>query len=311
MKINSYNISVIIPVYNSEASLSELCGRLNTVLAEITDKYEIILVNDDSQDSSGDVISQLSKKNERINGIHLMKNYGQHNALLCGIRDAKYELVVTLDDDLQNPPEEIPKMLDKLGQGYDVVYGLPEKEQHGLFRDLASKISKITLKTVMGAESASHVSTFRIFYTQLREAFKHYSGSFVSIDVLLTWGTDRFASTPVKHNPRERGKSNYTLRKLIVHALNMITGFSILPLKIASMIGFVFAFFGFCILVFVIVQYFLIGTPVQGFPFLASIVAIFSGVQLLAIGIIGEYLARMYFRSMEKPVYAIRKLKNL
>ena len=163
----------------------------------------------------------------------------------------------------------------------------------------------------MGAESASHVSTFRIFYTQLREAFKHYSGSFVSIDVLLTWGTDRFASTPVKHNPRERGKSNYTLRKLIVHALNMITGFSILPLKIASMIGFVFAFFGFCILVFVIVQYFLIGTPVQGFPFLASIVAIFSGVQLLAIGIIGEYLARMYFRSMEKPVYAIRKLKNL
>ena len=103
-----------------------------------------------------------------------MRNYGQHNALLCGIRYANYELIVTLDDDLQNPPEEISKMLDKLKQGYDVVYGTPEKDQHGLFRNLASKISKIALKTTMGAESASHVSTFRVFYTELRETFNNY-----------------------------------------------------------------------------------------------------------------------------------------
>ena len=126
-------ISAVIPVYNSEDSLIELCERLHTVLLEISERSEIILVNDGSKDSSGEIIDKLSKEFEWVKGIQLMRNYGQHNALLCGIRNAKYELIVTLDDDLQNPPEEIPKMLDKLNQGYDVGYGAPEKNSMDCF----------------------------------------------------------------------------------------------------------------------------------------------------------------------------------
>ena len=140
----------------------------------------------------------------------------------------------------------------------------------------------------------------------LRTAFSNYHGVFVSIDVLLTWGTKRFAAISVEHNSRRIGQSNYTLGKLITHAFNMMTGFSVLPLQFASLIGFVFTFFGLVVLVYVLINYFIGSQRVQGFPFLASIIAIFSGAQLFALGIIGEYLARMHFRVMDKPPYVIR-----
>ena len=301
--MNKRSISVIVPVYNSEQTLVALHKRLNSVCTKLAGEFEIIFVNDGSIDNSWEEIKNLEEKNPSVVGVNLMKNFGQHNALLCGIRKAKYELIATLDDDLQNPPEELPKLIEKLNEDFDVVYGKPEKEQHGLFRNISSVITKIALKTTMGVENAKNVGAFRVFRTQLREAFKQYSGSFISIDVLLTWGTNRFTAVPVKIDDRQFGRSNYTFSKLFVHALNMITGFSVLPLQIASMLGFIFAFFGLSILIYVIVQYLLVGTPVQGFPFLASIISVFSGVQLLAIGIIGEYLARMYFRAIDKPQY--------
>ena len=305
--MNKRSISIIVPVYNSQQTLVALHKRLNSVFTKLAGEFEIIFVNDGSVDNSWEEIKILEEKNPSVIGVNLMKNFGQHNALLCGIRKAKYELIATLDDDLQNPPEELPKLIEKLNEDFDVVYGKPEKEQHGLFRNISSVITKIALKTTMGVENAKNVGAFRVFRTQLREAFKQYSGSFISIDVLLTWRTNRFTAVPVKIDDRQFGRSNYTFSKLFVHALNMITGFSVLPLQIASMLGFIFAFFGLSILIYVIVQYLLVGTPVQGFPFLASIISVFSGVQLLAIGIIGEYLARMYFRAMDKPQYLIKK----
>ncbi len=235
-----------------------------------------------------------------------MRNYGQHNALLCGIRASQYDVIVTVDDDLQHPPEEIPKLLAKLAQGFDVVYGTPEREEHGFLRDLASLTTKMALQNVMGASIARQVSAFRAFRAEVAGAFSHYEGSFVSIDVLLTWGTNRFAAVPVVHEPRKQGASGYTFRKLITHAMNMMTGFTTLPLQIASLVGFVFTFFGFCVLAYVLVRYFTHGDPVPGFPFLASIVAVFSGAQLFALGIIGEYLARMHLRSLQKPPYVVR-----
>jgi undecaprenyl-phosphate 4-deoxy-4-formamido-L-arabinose transferase len=236
----------------------------------------------------------------------LSRNFGQHNALLCGIRAAQGEAVVTIDDDLQHPPEEIPKLVDKLNEGYDVVYGTPQFQQHGLWRNLASRLTKLALQGVMGAETARHVSAFRAFYAQIRDAFVNYKSPFVSIDVLLTWGTKRFAAVPIRHDPRYSGKSNYTFRKLVVQALNMMTGFSTLPLQIASLVGFIFTVFGFGVFVYVIGRYLVMGYSVPGFPFLASIIAIFSGVQLFTLGIIGEYLARMHFRSMERPPYVVK-----
>jgi len=163
------------------------------------------------------------------------------------------------------------------------------------------------LQSAMGSETARVVSAWRVFRTQLRDAFADYHGPFVSVDVLLTWGTTNFGSVRVRYDPRTIGKSNYNFRKLVRHAMNMMTGFSVLPLQLASIIGFFFTLFGIGVLVYVLGRYFISGTSVAGFPFLASIIAIFSGAQLFALGIIGEYLARMHFRTMDKPTYTIRE----
>jgi len=299
-------LSIVIPVYRSGEILPELCRRLESVLENIAGKYELILVNDDSPDQSWDVICRLGRQYGWVRPIDLMRNFGQHNALLCGIRAARYDVIVTMDDDLQHPPEEIPKLIAVLSQGYDVVYGTPEHEAHGLFRNLASVISKIALQNAMGAEIAGRVSAFRVFRTEVASAFGDYAGSFVSIDVLLTWGTSHFAASVVHHEPRKQGTSGYTFRKLITHAINMMTGFTTLPLQFASLMGFGFTLFGILVLGYVLLRYFLRGSPVPGFPFLASIIAIFSGAQLFALGIIGEYLARMHFRTMQKPPYVVR-----
>lgn len=298
-------VSVIVPVYNSEGSLPLLVERLGRVLEPDRELGELILVNDGSRDRSWDVIEDLVTRYPWIRGINLMRNFGQHNALLCGIRAARCAVIVTLDDDLQTPPEEIPRLLAELDKGHDVVYGTPEKQAHGLLRGLASSFTKLALQSAMGAKTARQVSAFRAFRTHLRDAFRSYSGPFVSIDVLLTWGTRNFSAVLVRNDPRTIGVSNYTVGKLIAHAMNMMTGFSTVPLQVASVIGFIFTFFGFVVLCYVIGRYFIQGGSVPGFPFLASVIAIFSGAQLFALGIIGEYLARMHFRMMDRPSYAV------
>jgi len=299
-------LSIVVPVYNSEEALPRLIERLGPALSALDTPYEAILVNDGSPDGSWEVVRKLAAERSWVRGICMMRNYGQHNVLLAGIRAARYATVVTVDDDLQHPPEEISRLLAKLAEGYDVVYGTPEKETHGFLRDLASVITKIALQSAMGAESARNVSAFRAFRTKLREAFPTYRSPYVSIDVLLTWGTTRFAAVRVRHDERRFGQSSYTVGKLIRHALNMMTGFSVLPLQLASVIGFLFSLFGLGILAYVLGRYLLYGTSVAGFPFLASIIAIFSGAQLFALGIMGEYLARMHFRIMDRPSYAVK-----
>lgn len=305
------SISVVVPVYNSQTTLGKLVDRLLPILTEAAQAYELILVNDDSKDESWSTVENLVMIYPWIRGINLMRNYGQHNALLAGIRAAQHDIIVTLDDDLQNPPEEIPKLLEKLDEGFDVVYGTPERQQHGFWRDMASTITKLGLQGAMGAQNARHVSAFRAFRTQIREAFSNYQSPFVSIDVLLTWGTTRFSAVVVRSDPRLVGQSNYTFRKLAAHALNMMTGFSTWPLQVASLVGFGFTLFGFAVLAYVVGRYLLSGYSVPGFPFLASVIAIFSGAQLFALGIIGEYLARMHFRTMGRPSSTIRESTGL
>lgn len=304
------SISVVIPVYKAELSLPELYRQLIPAMEALTDRFEVIMVEDCGGDHSWDIIREMASKDERVRGIKLSRNYGQHNALLCGIRAARFGIIVNMDDDLQHPVSEIPLLLDKLAQGYDVVYGAPNQEQHGLLRNMASRLTKLALQSAMGVEAARNVSAFRMFRTPLREAFVDYRSPSVSIDVLLTWATSNFAAVQVQHAPRMAGDSNYTLRKLTTHAFNLMTGFSTMPLKIASLVGFIFTLFGFGVLAWVMGRYFITGGSVPGFPFLASIIAIFSGAQLFALGIIGEYLARMHFRTMDRPTYVVQKQCN-
>ncbi len=306
MNASAPSLSVVVPVYNSATILPELLRRLEPVLAAAASRFEILLVDDDSRDASWPTIEQLAAEHPAVRGFSLTRNYGQHNALLSGILEARYDVVVTLDDDLQHPPEEIPKLLATLAGGCDVVYGSPLQEQHGWLRDVASQITKLALQSAMGAETARKVSPFRAFRTGLRDAFRDYRSPYVSIDVLLTWGTTRFAAVPVRHEPRRSGASNYSFGKLVTHAINMATGFSVVPLRLASLVGFAFTFFGTGVLAYVLGRFFLEGASVPGFPFVASVIAIFSGAQLFALGIIGEYLARMHFRMMGRPSFTVR-----
>jgi|WetSurSiteA1Bulk_404760.scaffolds.fasta_scaffold41489_2 glycosyltransferase involved in cell wall biosynthesis len=303
----SDSVSVVIPVYNGGFTLPELVHRLRLSLDKAVPTYEIILVNDGSHDDSWEQILSLARQFDCIRGIDLMRNYGQHNALLAGIRQARHEVIVTLDDDLQNPPEEIPKLLDRLGEEFDIVYGTPAEEKHSALRNVASRITKLALQTTMGAETASKVSAFRAFRTRVRDGFADFGGPFVCLDVLLTWSTARFTSVEVRHQSREAGKSNYTVGKLMMHAINMITGFSSLPLRLASIIGFAAVLFGLVVIAYVLGRVMLFGSSVPGFPFLASIITIFAGTQLFALGVIGEYLARVHFRAMKRPSYVIRQ----
>ena len=227
------SISVVVPVYGSEKTIGALADRLALALPHLASSYEAIFVNDGSRDNSWTEIQRAASVHPWVRGICLMRNYGQHNALLCGIRAARNELVVTMDDDLQHPPEEIAKMLGCLGPEVDVVYGTPQVEQHGLWRDMASLVTKLVLQSVTGSEVARNMSAFRIFRTSLRDAFADYRSPQLSIDVLLTWGTTRFAATPVAHQPRKAGESNYTFTSLMSHAINMFTGYSTAPLRVA------------------------------------------------------------------------------
>jgi undecaprenyl-phosphate 4-deoxy-4-formamido-L-arabinose transferase len=298
-------ISVVIPVYNSAMILPELVERLGLVLPRMHENFEVVLVNDGSRDGSWRVIENLSDKYEWVRGLCLMRNYGQHNALLAGIRSANFDSMVTIDDDLQHPPEQIPQILQKLADDFDVVYGVPVEEPHGFFRGIASRLIKISLRYALGAEAARNVSAFRAFRTKLREGFKDFNSPFVSIDVLLTWSSRRFTAVKVPHLARKAGVSNYNFFRLLQHAITLMTGFSVFPLQFASLLGFLITVFGFIIFLYVLINYLIHGSGVAGFPFLASIIAIFSGAQMFTLGIIGEYLARMHFRLMDRPVYVV------
>ena len=298
-------VSVVVPVYQSVDSLSVLVSRVRAVLGEQVE-YEIVMVDDGSAPRTWATVQQLSTEHPEVVGVRLSRNYGQHNALVAGLRQARFATCVTIDDDLQNPPEEIPLLLAHLdAEGLDVVYGVPDQVEQTLWRRLSGRISRRAMRTVLGMTSAPDVSSFRAFHTRLRDAFSGPLGTNVSLDALLSWGTTRFGSVPVSHDPRTEGTSNYTFSSLLRFAVDTTTGYSAVPLQIASITGLVTAVFGVVVLLWVVLRPLLTGESVPGFPFLASTIAIFSGVQLFTLGIIGEYLARMHFRVMSKPTYVV------
>jgi len=298
-------VSVVIPVYRAAATLRDLYGQLSIAMPQIAPAFEIIFVEDCGGDESWSIIAELAQADERVSGIRMSRNYGQHNVLLCGIRAARYDVIVTMDDDLQHPVSEIAPLVAALGPDVDVVYGAPQSEPHGFLRNVASRLTKWALASAMGAETARSVSALRAFRTRLRDGFDEYRSPTVSIDVLLTWSTSRFAVVKVRHDPRSVGVSGYSLPRLIRHAITLMTGFSTLPLQISSFIGFALVLFGASILLYVGISFLISSSEVPGFAFLASIIAIFSGAQLFALGILGEYLARMHFRVMDRPTYVV------
>lgn len=298
------NLSIVVPVYRGETLIEPLVSQINSTLPAFTDQYEIILVNDGSPDDSWAVIQRLSQQYPCVRGIRMMRNYGQHNATLCGVRAARYEVTVTMDQDSQHPPEEIPRLLKKLSEGFDVVYGSPRRLPQSLWRNIMTAGIKWILAKVIGLPAVRNVSAFRAFRTQLRDAFINFQSPSLILDVLLSWGTMRFTSVDVNIGHAQR--TNYSFKMLVRAAMLILIGYSTLPLRFASWVGFMMTLFGIGVFIYVLVIYFTAGS-LPGFPFLASIIALFSGAQLFGLGIFGEYLARMFDRSMDKPSYVIHE----
>jgi undecaprenyl-phosphate 4-deoxy-4-formamido-L-arabinose transferase len=299
-------ISVVIPAYKSAATLPELVRELHRCVQPLVDQFEIVIVDDGSGDDTWATIEELAEHHESVRGLQLLRNYGQHNALLAGIREARLPLVLTMDDDLQHPPGEVSKLLEALRPEVDLVYGRPEQERQSAMRNLASRFSKWAMATSLGPDVYPRSGAFRLFRRQLVAATSEVHDPSLSIDVLLSWATNRIVDVPVEHRDRTVGRSGYSLRRLLRHMANMVTGYSTRPLRMVSLFGVLTAFLGFALLLYVIVRFVVSGSDVAGFTFLAATVTLFSGVQLLSLGVLGEYLSRVHFRSMGKPVYVIR-----
>ena len=213
--------SVVIPVYNSEKTLVELHSRLAGVMSGMEGGYEIILVDDGSRDGSWAVMANLSSEDDGVKAIRLAGNFSQHNALLCGFRHARGEYVITLDDDLQNPPEEIPKLVERLMEGYDAVYGVWEKSYQPLHRRLISIIGRRILSLVTGID-ATGLTTFRAIRRPVVDAVLAFESRYVNLGAYISLSSKKTASVKVKHQPRREGGSNYTLGKLLEFAFTFI-----------------------------------------------------------------------------------------
>ena len=304
-----------MPCYRSESTIPVLVSRLESALSSLVaegmlEDYEVVLVVDGSPDRVAEVAMSLRESNERIRVIELVRNFGQHNALIAGIRAASNETIVTLDDDLQHRPEEIHKLLRALvDRAVDLVYAVPEVEEHGVARSAVSRLVKASLAMV-GVPNAKYVGAFRAFRTELRDGFATVADPHVNLDVLLSWVTTRVSSVSVQMDRRSGDRSTYSVRALIRHTMNMVVGYGVLPLRLATWLGFACALLGLFLLAFVLIQFFTNVTTVPGYTTIVALISLFAGAQMMTIGIIGEYLGRQHSRSMQRPMYVIRAAKE-
>jgi undecaprenyl-phosphate 4-deoxy-4-formamido-L-arabinose transferase len=301
-------LSVVIPVYRSAATLRQLVDCLLPVLDATGMKYEIVFAEDGSPDDSWKVLSELQAENpDSIVAIQLMRNFGQHNALMCGFRHARGRFVVTMDDDLQNPPREIPKLLEKIQEGnYDVVYGQYIEKKHQPWRNLGSLTVNKFYRLVFRSDIA--VTSFRIIRKETLDAILSYDLNFTFVDGLLAWNTRRIGSVLVDHEPRQEGRSGYSLWKLLTLALNLFTNFSLLPLQVVSALGLFCALVG-ALVGFYYLIFFLLGRiEVPGYASTIVAILMLGGCQLLALGIMGEYLGRLHLNVNRKPQYTERQI---
>lgn len=304
LPILSIMYSVVIPVYNSEKTIIELHKRIKQTFDEIKADFEIVFIDDNSKDNSWQVLTELAENNKNIQAIQLMRNFGQHNALMCGFHYARGNFIITMDDDLQNPPEEIHKLIAKLDEGFDLVYGTYLEKKHSRLRNLGSLFVQMLYKKTFGLKNT--ISPFRIISGQVIEKILSYDSNFVFLDGLLAWNTSRINTVYVQHQNRKDGKSGYTLRKLISLSVNMAANFSIIPLQLASLIGFLFSIIGFLMAVIFFIKKLVFDIPVTGYTSLIVAITIFAGIQLMTLGLIGEYIGRIHINVNKKPQFAIR-----
>lgn len=297
--------TIVIPVYNSGTTLRPLIDRIVAVLARQNAPYEIIMVEDNGSDDSWDIMKSLLPLYPQLRLFKLTRNFGQHNALMCGFAQSRGEFIITIDDDLQNPPEEITKLISKINDGYDVVYGVATLKKHHPVRNIGSFLVRQMYKTIF--KSTVNLTAFRIIRGSIIKGILAYNKNFTFIDGLIAWHTSNISEVEVHHASRSNGLSGYSVRKLLSLAMNMFTNFSIIPLQLVSFLGIFFASVGFSLSLVYLLKYLIWGVPVPGFTSVIIGITMFSGVQMLSLGLIGEYLGRIHLNINSKPQYFIRE----
>lgn len=308
------SLSVVIPVYNGAATIAPLVERTIATLRPNLESLEVVLVNDGSRDETDGVIRNLIKgrHGSLIKYVNLARNFGEHNAVLCGLRHAEMEAAVIIDDDFQNPPEEIERLINKLHQGYDVVYSYYDKKHHSLFRNIGSWFNDVVARRLLGKPKDVYLSSFKALNRFLIDVVTMYDGPYPYIDGLILRATSRIGTQHCRHAPRSKGQSNYTFKKLVSLWLNMFTSFSVSPLRVAFYLGLAMAIVGFMLAIFFTLSWMLGGVFTQDIPrgWASTIVTltVFSGVQLMILGLIGEYIGRIFMTQNKQPQVIVREV---
>lgn len=307
-------LSLVIPVYGSELVLPELVSQIQKALAGLEDirgNYEIIFVCDRSPDNSWRVIQALSTDHLEVYGILLRMNAGQHNALMAGFAKARGEIIVTMDDDLQHSPADIPKLLLEIKKGYDVVYARFKNRNHALWKIAGSRLNNLVAGYLMQKPRDLYLSPFRAMKAAIRDDILCYRGPYVYVDGLILSVTRNIASVDVDHHDRYAGDSRYGLSKSVSLWLKMATSFSIVPLRLTSLLGLFFSGLGFLLAILLVVQKFTLNLMPIGWSSLIVTILIIGGVQLLALGMLGEYLGRVLLTINSRPQYVIDETVGL
>jgi glycosyltransferase involved in cell wall biosynthesis len=299
-------LSLVIPVYRSEATLPELYRRICETLSVMDGDFEVILVEDCGGDRSWEVIESLAVRDSRVRGIRLTRNFGQHAATICGISNARGDWIATMDDDLEHPPEELLHLLAKAAEGFDLVYGIYPSRTHSSWRNLTSNVARWLFKKAIPSLNDQYTS-FRMIRGDIARTLGQFDSPFPFVDGYLSWLTNRYAYVLVPHGPRAAGESNYTLSKLVTHTVNIFVTFSDLPLRAASWIGIVCFAAGMGWLGTIVLGRLLGAISVSGFASVMAAITLFGGMQLLILGVFGEYLGRMNFKSSRKPLFLVSK----
>ena len=303
------DISIIVPVYNSENCLEALNQQISDSLQTVN--YELILVNDKSRDRSWERIMSLAQINKRIRGVSLKKNSGQDNAIMAGLAQARGEYVVIMDDDLQHSPSDILKLYEKCAEGYDICYGLFSEKRQSFWKNGGSRINDYLAELFLKKPKGLYLSPFKIMRLSLVKEILQYKGPFPYLDGIVLSLTSNITQVSLAHHKRYDGRGNYSLFKSVSVFLKHVTGYSLYPLRIATLIGILAASLSFLLGVYFVIDYVTNDVHVEGWITLVLLIVFFNGLILMCVGLIGEYIGRIYLTVTAKPQYVIDKFINV